>query len=97
MAIHPGDIDLVKREFQNLIESETNRATLECRYRCKNGEYKNIKLTAVNMIHDKIIEGVLINYHDITTRKNTEKALEESEYKHRILFENMQDARNNFV
>jgi signal transduction histidine kinase/DNA-binding response OmpR family regulator len=46
--------------------------TTECRYRCKNGDYKWISFTAVNLLHDSNIQGLLGNYHDITGRKEAE-------------------------
>jgi signal transduction histidine kinase/ActR/RegA family two-component response regulator len=46
--------------------------TTECRYRCKDGSYKWIEFTGVNLLHDPDIAGVLGNYHDISERKLAE-------------------------
>ncbi len=40
-----------------------------------NGNYKWIELTALNRINNPAINGVLLNYHDITERKSIEEAM----------------------
>ena len=84
---HPEDIERLQKEFYEGIEKDNASATLECRYKCKDGTYKWIELTAVNRINDTAINGVLLNYHDITERKQAEENLRKSEEKYRALFE----------
>ncbi len=73
--IHPEDIDRIQKEFSEVLEKET-ASTVEYRFKCKDGKYKWIELTAVNRINEPAINGVLLNYHDITERK---QAIEEIE------------------
>lgn len=73
--IHPDDIILIQKAFKDLIEKPDVTQTLECRYLCKNEDYKWIELTAVNRFNDTTINGILINYHDISTRKKAENNL----------------------
>ena len=74
--IHPDDIERIQKEFAKVVESE-NDVTEEYRFRCKDGIYKWIELTAVNRINNPVIDGVLLNYHDITKRKQVEFAEKE--------------------
>ncbi|WP_276132201.1 PAS domain-containing protein [Polluticoccus soli] len=48
--------------------------------------------TATNLLHEPAVAGVVVNFRDITDRKNIEIALRNSEYKYRSLFENSVDA-----
>ena len=41
----------------------------------KDGNYKQIELTAANLVNDPLINGVLLNYRDITIRKKSEEIL----------------------
>ena len=90
-TVHPEDIEAIQKEFFTLLEKDNASVTVEYRYKCKDGSFKWIELTAVNCINNSTINGVLLNYHDISEGKRVEEDLKESEYKHRILFENMQD------
>lgn len=76
--IHPEDIEKIQKEFVKLVETG-NASIVEYRFKCKNGIYKWIELTATNRINDPAINGVLLNYHDITKRKQAEIVLQKSE------------------
>jgi PAS domain S-box-containing protein len=73
--IHPEDNERIQKEFTKILEKET-ASLVEYRFKCKEGKYKWIELTAVNRINDPLINGVLLNYHDITERKQAESVLE---------------------
>jgi PAS domain S-box-containing protein len=78
--MHSDDIERIQIEFSKILVKETP-SIVEYRFKCKDGTYKWIELTAVNRINDPAINGVLLNYHDITDRKLAEKSLKESEEK----------------
>lgn len=88
-TVHHDDLNRIQSVFMQLLEKENASATVEYRYKCKNNTYTWIELTAVNRIHDPAIDGVLLNYHDITERKLTEERLRASECNYRSLFANM--------
>ena len=74
--MHPEDIERIQKEFGKMLEKET-ASIVEYRFKCKDGNYKWIELTAVNRINDPSINGVLLNYHDITERKQAEEQIKE--------------------
>ena len=72
-TVHPDDLDRVQTEFFTLLKKENSTTTVEYRYKCEDGSYKMIELTAVNLVKDSIVSGILMNYHDITERKRAEE------------------------
>jgi PAS domain S-box-containing protein len=89
--IHPDDVERVKKDFFALVAGEKAETRKEYRFRRKDGTYRQIELTAVNLLSDPILRGVLVNYHDITERKRAEESLATSEIRYRRLFEAAKD------
>jgi PAS domain S-box-containing protein len=75
LTVHPDDLERIRIEFFNLLKKDLSVTTVEYRYKCKDGSYKPIELTATNLINDPVICGVLLNYHDISERKQAEGLL----------------------
>ncbi|MEI7733066.1 MAG: PAS domain S-box protein [Verrucomicrobiota bacterium] len=71
--VHPDDLAHAQQFIGALVEKPNVPATTECRYRCKDGSYKWIEFTGVNLLHDPDIRGILGNYHDIMERKRLER------------------------
>lgn len=69
------DRDKIKLEFMSLLEKDGIQKNFEARFECKNGEIIYLEITAVNMIKDINIQGVLMNNHDITERKKREESI----------------------
>lgn len=67
--VHPADFNLAQRLITELMHAPEKTGTVECPYRCKDGAYKWIEFTGINLLHDPDISGILGNYHDITSRK----------------------------
>ncbi|MEI7857626.1 MAG: PAS domain S-box protein [Methanomicrobiales archaeon] len=84
---HPEDVKIIQNVFLNLIKDENASATIEYRYKHKDGSFHTIHLSAKNLVQDPRINGILVNYHDITERKKAEEALRESEERFKLLFE----------
>ncbi|MEI6785103.1 MAG: PAS domain-containing protein, partial [Verrucomicrobiota bacterium] len=91
LTVHPDDLERIQHEFQTILEQDGASAEVEYRYKCKDGSYKYIALTAINLINDPAIAGVLLNYYDVTDRKQAGEALRESEHNFRGMFENSAD------
>jgi len=85
--LHPED-RVTAQEFLNSIREQNASGVFECRYRCKDQNYRWIEFTAMNLMHDRDILGILGNYHDITERKQAEALLKKSESKFNNIFNN---------
>jgi len=69
-TVHPDDSDRIQKEFYALIVKDKSVKTVEYRLRCKDGSYRLIELTNVNLLNDSYIDGVLMNFHEISERRN---------------------------
>lgn len=67
-------------------------ASVETKLRCSDGSFREVSVTAAPIQHDDLSAGTVVIFHDITERKETERALNDSELKHRTLFETASDA-----
>ena len=85
--IHPQDFARVQGNFGELLSGQRSSVKDQCQYRCKDGSYRWIEFTAANLMEIPEIQGVLLNYHDITPQVDANKALVEAEWKFRALFE----------
>ena len=75
LTVHPDDLERLQAEFINLVMEDNSSTTVEYKYLCRDGSYKPIELTATNLVHNKAINGVLFNYHDISDRKRAEEQI----------------------
>lgn len=73
--VHPDDRGYVKQEIRDLFNNDHARKLLEFRYKCADGSYKMIELKANALISDSNINGILVNYHDITDSINAKNAM----------------------
>ena len=64
----------------DMIKSNVYSRTKEFKYLTKSGKYISVEITAVNLLHDPNIRGILINYHDITKHKKNEHEIKYLSY-----------------
>ena len=74
-VIHPDDRARVQEEFASLLQTDGIIKAMETKYQCKDGSYRDIEITGVNLLKDPNIQGLLLTYHDITERKKQEARL----------------------
>jgi PAS domain S-box-containing protein len=65
-AVHPDDTDRIRGKFFTIVEKDYSSKTGEYRLRCRDGRYRYIELTGVNLTNDSYISGILMSFHDIT-------------------------------
>ena len=67
--VHPDDREAARQVTGELLSGVRAKVKFECQYRCKDGRYRWIEFTGVNLLRDPDIRGLLWNYHDITERR----------------------------
>jgi PAS domain S-box-containing protein len=73
--VHPDDYPCVRRMYKELLKTPGIVLSAEFRIRCKDGNYKYIEISGRNLLNDPLIEGFLLNYRDISERKETEEEI----------------------
>ncbi len=73
LTVHPDDRERLQAEFYRILQEDRASTAVEYRYLCKDGSYAWIELTATNLVNDPIIDGVLLNYRDISERRQIER------------------------
>ena len=89
--IHPEDQERIVEDFATVLKEPNNVFTASYRTFHKDGRFRVIEGTGRNLLHDPNIQGIVVNFRDITERRRVEDALKESEEKFRTIFENAND------
>ena len=85
-TVHPDDQKRLEGKLARILEQDYATVQVEYNYLCKNGSFKPVELTAVNMVDDPVIQGVLANYKDITHRIQANKEISKSEKEMESIF-----------
>lgn len=73
--VHDEDRERIEREFAKALSDPDYRATIEYRFRHKNGNWRHLKTRGINRFDDSDVGGFIANTHDVTERKRAEKRL----------------------
>lgn len=78
--IHPDDLEYMQEAFAEgikTVNSETVQKVMrvEYRFRSRAGEWRHIEAVAHNRLLDTAVNGIVVNYRDMTERKQAEERL----------------------
>ncbi|MEO8437088.1 MAG: EAL domain-containing protein [Chloroflexota bacterium] len=74
-AAHPDDRDFAAQLFAEVLRTPAVQLSGELRLRHADGSWRHIEGVMKNLLSDPSVEGIVINYRDITTRKGLEDEL----------------------
>jgi PAS domain S-box-containing protein len=89
--IHPDDVSRAEGAFKALIENPLLTTPGAVRSLHKDGTWRSLEATANNLLDDPAVNGIVINYRDVTERSQAEEALKQREEHFRILIQNSLD------
>lgn len=84
--IHPEDIAIVKVLFEEVVLTPASLKKVEYRIRTANGDLIWVACTYHNLLEEPGIQGIVLNFGDITEQKEADQALQVSEEQYRFLF-----------
>jgi len=85
--LHPEDLEDVRQQFTALLDRHGDFITLEYRLRHADGTWHWMEGTVTNLLHDPTIEAIVVNFRDITLRKQGQERRRQSEERYRVLVE----------
>jgi PAS domain S-box-containing protein len=90
--IHPDDSKFLAESFASLITDTTPRVIKgEIHLRHKNGTYRTLEAVGSNLINNNVVEGIVLNYRDITEQKEAEDRLRREKQLFRSVTEQSSD------
>ncbi len=85
--VHPQDVYLLSNLQGKLLGAPDQPQTIEYRFRHKNGSYRWIESTYTNMFDEPSVQGIVINFRDISERKQAEEITRQQSEQIRLLYE----------
>ena len=76
--IHPDDIAWVSEDLARLLQDPSYTSHFELRVRIRDGSWRIIEGVARNLLHHPAVEGIVVNFRDITQRKRAEEELRQA-------------------
>lgn len=74
--LYESDAERLRLSFENFVENGRILSKNQVAFRCKDNSYKLIEMSAINLLENPSINGILVNFHDITSRELDRKNLE---------------------
>ncbi|MCB2209089.1 MAG: PAS domain S-box protein [Bacteroidetes bacterium] len=86
---HPDDLQTVLSELGKVFKDPNYVPTLEYRFADKQGHWHWVETTFSNLLANPSVEAIVLNFREITERKQNEEELIESEERYRNLLNNV--------
>ena len=74
--IHPDDLPEIRDLFENLTNTPNGRVNSTFRMRHKSGSWLWIEMVATNLLAEPGVNAIVLNYRDISERKQAEQKIE---------------------
>jgi len=89
--VHPDDAPRLHAALRDTVASPGTPASLELRWRHKDGSWRHIDAVAVDRLAEPAVGAIVVNFRDVSDRRKAEAALRESEERYRTLVEGVRD------
>jgi PAS domain S-box-containing protein len=71
--IHEDDASMIAHEFNQVMQNPNGTGRAVSRVKHKNGTWRVVEAVAINLLHDPAVNGIVINFRDITDRGQYEE------------------------
>lgn len=71
--VHPDDEQEMTRAFQGLLDGPGGTGRVTTRFRHQDGSYRLVESVARNLLHDPVVQGVVVNSRDVTEQRVLEE------------------------
>jgi diguanylate cyclase (GGDEF)-like protein/PAS domain S-box-containing protein len=75
-TIHPDDIPACRDAFAKCLTHPGLRILTELRVRHRDGSWRVVDAVGVNRLHDPAVGAIVVNYRDVTERREAERRIE---------------------
>ena len=89
--IHPEDVATAEAAFAEALAQPRTPRTVVVRNLHREGGWRHIEAVIVNRLVDESVRAVVVNFRDVTERRQADEALRASELRLRHIVENAQD------
>ncbi len=83
--VHPDDQEALRRQLAALVEGAAGPVTVQFRARHQDGSWRWLEAVGANLLGEPSIQAIVVNYRDITGRKQVEEALRQSQHRFEVL------------
>ena len=90
--VHPDDRERISRQFVKLLKRSNEIEQVNFRFLHKDGTWIYIEGTGTNLLHSSKIKGIVVNYRDVTDRKQAEEVIKNQAAKWQTTFNAMSDS-----
>ncbi len=95
--LHPTEKEYAFNLFKDKITENNSSATLELKFLRKNGTWANLITSGRNLLHDNLVDGIVLNSKDITELKESNQKLNNLLEEKKILIKEIHHrVKNNF-
>ena len=78
--VHPRDLEAARKVFAEIVANPSQETRGELRFRHRNGNWIWLEGFSQNLLHEPSVGAIVLNYRDVSQRKETEKQLEYRAY-----------------
>jgi len=89
--VHPDEVALVGEKFDYLLKNPRGIINIEVKAQHTDGSWRTIEVVGRNLLDNPAVCGIVVDFRDITERKQTEEKLRQSEERYRLIAENTRD------
>ena len=84
--VYPDDLEIALKIFEEVLNNPEKALSTSFRVLCKNGEYIHANVKGRNLLKNPVVNGIVVNFYNITELIEKERALKEKEEMLRALF-----------